>query len=318
LKNRSLVLLSGEGSTIPQAEAKALFLAYDPHSSFESPEPRVLVAVSASDPVRIASRIAFARRVGELIDDRSEIRERLRGHRVRFRGFDLRGEGAAPDPAEYLEGIDVTVDLEDPEYELTLVRGVRDYLALTLPGRMRQEWSRRRPRGRPFFHPSAIFPKLSRALFNLSRCREGDVFLDPFAGSGSIPMEAHMVGASVVAVDLAERMVRGCMGNMRHFGQEWLGIIRADSARLPVRKVGAVATDIPYGRASSTRGRPPNEMINLLLPSLASVTASGSIIVIMHPRDVPLTDAGELSVLEEHHLYVHKLLTRAISVLERR
>jgi len=318
LKNRSLVLLSGEGSTLPQAEAKALFLAYDSHSSFESPQPRILIADSASDPARIASRIAFARRVGELIDDTDEIRERLRGHRVRFRGFDLRGEGVAPDPAEYLEGSDVTIDLGNPEYELTLVRGIRDYLALTAPRSMRQGWSHRRPRGRPFFHPSAIFPKLSRALFNLSRCREGDVFLDPFAGTGSIPMEAHMVGASVVAVDLAERMVRGCMGNMRHFGQEWLGLIRADSTKLPIRKVGAIATDIPYGRASSTRGRPPIEMIDLLLPSLASVTAPGSIIVIMHPQDVPITDAGELSLLEEHHLYVHKLLTRAISVLERR
>jgi len=105
---------------------------------------------------------------------------------------------------------------------------------------------------------------------------------------------------------------------MRHFGQDWLGIIRADSAKLPVRKVDAIATDIPYGRASSTRKRPPKEMIELLLPSLALVTAPGSIVVVMHPQDVPLTDAGELSLLEEHHLYVHKLLTRAISVLERR
>jgi putative methyltransferase (TIGR01177 family) len=318
LKNRSLVLLSGEGSTIPQAEAKALFLAYDPHSSFESPEPRILIAHSVSDPVRIGSRIAFARRVGELMDERSELRDRLRGRKVRFRGFDLREEGTAPDPAEFLEGVDVTVDLDDPEFEVTLIRGVSDYLALTMPGRMRQEWSLRRPRKRPFFHPSAIFPKLSRALVNMARCREGDIFLDPFAGTGSIPMEAHIVGASVVAVDLADRMARGCLGNMRHFGQEWFGVVRADSARLPIRKVGAVATDIPYGRASSTRGRFPLEMIDLLLPTLASITAPRSLMVIMHPQGVPLTGTGEFSVLEEHHLHVHKLLTRAITVLERR
>lgn len=318
MTNRSLVLLSGEGSTVPQAEAKALFLAYDRGSSFESPEPRVLVARSASDPARVGSRIAFARRVGELIEERGELRERLRGRRVRFRGFDLRAEGRAPDPAEYLEGVDAAVDLGNPEFEVTLIRGVRDYLALTMPGVMRQGWSLRRPRKRPFFHPSAIFPKLSRALVNLTRCREGDVFLDPFAGTGSIPMEAYMVGTEVVAVDLAERMARGGLTNMRHFGQEWLGVIRADSARLPVRRVGAAATDIPYGRASSTRGRPPQEMIDLLLPVLASVTLPRSLTVVMHPQGVPLTGNGEFSVLEEHHLHVHKLLTRTITVLERR
>ena len=318
MKNRSLVLLSGEGSTIPQAEAKALFLAYDPDSSFESPEPRILIAGSAADPVRVGSRIAFARRVGELIEEGHELRERLGGRRVRFRGFDLREAGAAPDPGEYLEGANVVVDLDDPEYEVTLVRGVRDYLALTTPGRMRQGWSLRRPRKRPFFHPSAIFPKLSRALVNLTRCLEGDVFLDPFAGTGSIPTEARMVGARVVAVDLAERMARGSLANMRHFGQEWLGIIRADSARLPLRRVGAVATDIPYGRASSTRGRPPLEVLDLLFPALASVTAPRSLMVIMHPKEVPIADTGDFSVLEEHHLHVHKFLTRAITVLERR
>ena len=318
MTNRSVVLLSGEGSTLPQAEARALFLAYDRSSTFESPEPRILIADSSSDPARIGSRIAFARRVGELVDERGDLRERLRGHRVRFRGFDLRAEGAAPDPAEYLRGADVTVDLDDPEFEVTLIRGARDYIALTSPGRMRQGWSLRRPRKRPFFHPSAIFPKLSRALVNMTRCREGDVFLDPFAGTGSIPIEACLVGAEVVAVDLAARMVQGCMKNMRHFRQEWPGIIRADSAALPLRKVGAIATDVPYGMASSTRGRLPRDLVDLLLPTLASLAAPGSLMAIMHPQDIPLAGTGGLSVIEEHHLYVHKLLTRVITVLERR
>ena len=317
MKSKSLVLLSGEGSTIPQAEARALFLTYDQDSTFHSPEPRVLIAESTSDPAVVGSRIAFARRVGRLMEDRGDLRRRIQGRRVRFRGFDLREEGHPPDPADYLEG-DVTVDLDAPELEVTLVRGVRDYLALTAPGQMRQGWSLRRPRKRPFFHPSAIFPKLSRALVNLSRCREGDTFLDPFAGTGSITLEARLTGANVVAVDLAEKMTRGCLANMRHFDQEWMGIIRADSVRLPVRKVGAVATDIPYGRASSTRGRRPSEMISFLVPALASAMDLRSVMAIMHPQEVPVKGTKDFAVLEEHHLHVHKLLTRAITILERR
>ena len=312
------MLLSGEGITVPASEAKALFLSADLHSTFETPEPRVLIADSEADPLVVGARIAFARRVGYLLGSPSEAGGLLTGHRVRFRSFDLNPMKSQPDPAEYLKGIGAIIDLTDPEYELTLVRGRRDYLAVTAPSYMLQAWSRRRPRSRPFFHPSAIFPKLSRALVNMSRCRQGDVFLEPFAGTGSIAIEASLVGADVVAIDLADRMVRGASSNMRHYVQDWLGIIRADSARLPVRGVRAVATDMPYGRASSTRGRPPELMLELLLPELASAMDRGSFLVLMHPKGVGVKPTSGFVFEEEHHLQVHKLLTRTITVLRRR
>ncbi|MDG7016270.1 MAG: hypothetical protein JRM82_02735, partial [Nitrososphaerota archaeon] len=61
MTNRSLVLLSGEGTTVPLAEAQALFLAYDSTSKFRHPEDRVLIAESDADPSKVAGRIAFAR-----------------------------------------------------------------------------------------------------------------------------------------------------------------------------------------------------------------------------------------------------------------
>lgn len=315
--SRSLVLLSGEGTTIPLAEAEALFLAYDSRARFESPEPRVLIADSSADPLKVGSRIAFARRVGHLVSDKSETARLLDGHRVRFRCFDLR-QGTAPDPEEYLKGLRVTVDLRNPEYEVTLARGESDYVAVTAPGAMRQGWSKRRPRTRPFFHPSAIFPKLARALVNLSRCREGSIFLDPFSGTGSIPLEATLIGANVVAMDMAERMVKGGKQNMRHFGQQWMGTIRADSTSPPLMRVDAIATDIPYGRASSTKGRRPKDLMDSVLGQLAQVMAPHSFLVLMHPNAVPVPASRQFSLLGEHHLYVHKFLTRAITVLERR
>ncbi len=318
MKNRSLVLLSGEGTSIPTAEARALFLAYDPDSKFETSGRRLLIVDSSADPLKIGARIAFARRVGILLNDRSQAVPLLRGRRVRFRCFNLLQGRQEPDPEDYMRGIDATIDLRNPEYELTLVRADGDHLAVTAPLLMGQRWFARRPRGRPFFHPSAIFPKLSRALVNMSRCREGDTFLDPLAGTGSIPIEAALVGAEVVAMDQAERMVRGAFSNMNHFGQHWLGIIRADSTSPPLRKVDAAATDIPYGRASSTRGRTPSDILELLLPSLANIMKARSRLVLMHPQDVRVEEMPEFSVEEEHHLHVHKLLTRTITVLRRR
>jgi putative methyltransferase (TIGR01177 family) len=318
LKNRSLVLLSGEGISIPASESKALFLAADPHSTFETPEPRVILAESEADPLAVGARIAFSRRVGLLVQSRSDVGRIVTGRRIRFRCFTLSPNESEPDPAEYLRGLDATIDLVDPEYELTLVRGRRDYLAVTAPEGMMQAWSRRRPRSRPFFHPSAIFPKLSRALVNLTRCRRGDTFLEPFVGTGSIAIEASLVGADVVAVDMADAMARGALTNMKHFAQEWMGIVRADSLRLPIRGVRAVATDIPYGRASSAHGRSPEEMIELLLPELGRAMDPGSFLVLMHPQSLLVEPKPDFVVEEEHHLHVHKLLTRTITVLKRR
>ncbi len=318
MKSRSLVLLSGEGTTVPEAEARALFLAYDPGSKFDRPEPRVLLADSRADPFAVGGRIAFARRVGVEIQSPSEALPLLEGRKVRFRCFDLKPGGPPPEPGRYLKGLDALIDLDDPEFELTMVRGEREYLAVTAPMEMRQGWSGRRPRNRPFFHPSAIFPKLSRALFNLSRCREEQVFLEPFAGTGSIAMEASISKARVVAIDVSGKMTRGSLSNMKHFAQAWIGVIRADSAFLPLRGVDAVATDLPYGRASSTRGRIPADMMALLLASLAGVMKPDARAVVMHPQWVQVDGGGEFAIEEEHDLHVHKLLTRTISLLRRR
>ncbi|MDV3277209.1 MAG: hypothetical protein LYZ69_01925 [Nitrososphaerales archaeon] len=317
MKNRSLVLLSGEGTTIPAAEAKALFLTYDPSSSFQSPERRVLIAESKADPATVARRIAFARRVGVLIDDPSEVSQTVRGRRVRIRTFSLEKQKPGPEPYGLLDGLDVRVDLENPEFEFTVVQGARRYIALTAPRLMRQGWSHRRPRRRAYFHPSAIFPKLSRALVNLTRCREGKLLLDPFSGTGSIPIEAWDIGLNVVAFDQAAVMARGSLANMRLFEQSWAGVVRADAFRPPITRVDGIATDVPYGRAASTRGRKARDVIQLTMGLAVSVLGAGSLMVLMHPKLMPVEPLSGLTVEDEHYLYVHKRLTRAITILRR-
>lgn len=316
--NRSLVLLSGEGTSIPEAEARALFLTYDPGSRFESPEKRILLVESLADPFIVGSRVAFSRRVGHLIEGPLDAQKEVLGRRVRLRNFDLGGKKPGLDPRSVLEGVDATVDLENPDFEFSLVRGKKDYVVLTKPGEMSQAWSKRRPRVRTFFHPSAIFPKLARALVNLSRFREGEVFLDPFSGTGSLAIEAFEAGARVIASDQAAKMVTGSLANMRHFGQEWMGVIRADAFSQPVRQVDAIATDIPYGRASSTRGADPGDIAQKALAAMPLLLKEGSRMVVMHPQTLRIEGSAEMALEEEHYLYIHKLLTRTITVLRRR
>lgn len=316
--NRSLVLLSGEGSTIPAAEAKALFLAYDPETRFSLPEKRVMIAESKGEPWPVARRVAYARRVGLLLDDPADASRWLKGKKFRLGAFRTTASKPAVDPENVLRAIDSEVDLLNPDYELTVVDGERRYFALTIPNEMDQEWHIRRPRKRAFFHPTAIFPKLSRALVNLTRCREGQVLLDPFAGTGSVLLEADQAGMQPLASDQTSAMSRGALANMKKFDQSWLGVIRADAFSLPLTLVDAIATDAPYGRASSTRGSKPTAVVQKALETFPALLRSGSRMVLMHAKDNPIQTTSELVVEEEHHLYVHKRLTRAITVLRRK
>lgn len=331
----TLFLLSGERTSIPEAEATALARMQDDEARVERIDERLLLATGQLDPEKIAKRVAFSRRVGVYLpggklepNQLQVLRER--GYRVAI--FDLRseknekkeGEAGSADSliSEIAAAIGGRVCLENPAYEVTIVRGSREggednYFALSRPSLMRQDWSVRRPRRRAFFHPAAIFPKLSRALVNLSRVDAGQLFLDPFCGTGSLLLEAGEIGAVPVGSDIDRKMVRGAWRNMTWFHQSWLGLVRADSSSTPMRKADAIATDIPYGRASSTSGSSTARLMQALLASSSSVLRSGRRLVLMHPQSVPVESGGEFDLEEEHHLYIHRKLTRTISVLRR-
>ena len=103
-------------------------------------------------------------------------------------------------------------------------------------------------------------------------------------------------------------------------------MIRGDSTHtfLPISRLDAVSTDVPYGRASSTRGKNTGTIIREFLSTLAETLANdGSrelpkYAVIMRPSSVELeVERKSFEIEEEHHIYVHRNLTRAINVLRR-
>jgi tRNA G10 N-methylase Trm11 len=82
--------------------------------------------------------------------------------------------------------------------------------------------------------------------------------------------------------------------------------------------VDSIATDVPYGRASSTEGRDAGRVVQDALVMGRELLKSGHRMVIMHPETHPAQEGQDWSFEEEHHLYVHKRLTRSITVLRRR
>ena len=322
-------MLSRESTGIPEGEARSLVRDIDPEAKFVVPEDGLLVAETTADPGAIEARVAFSRRVGLMLPDGvldSEQLSSLRSgtYRVRVYGEGDGGEGEEAIISSIAEKVEGRVSLKDPDREVSAYVGLgggKTYFAITTPRSMRQGWVTRRPRSRAFFHPSAIFPKLSRALVNFSGAQPGETFLDPFCGTGSLLIEASIVGAEPVGVDLARKMVRGARRNSIKYGQPWLGIVRADARRLPIRQVEAVATDIPYGRASSAGGLASGDILRWLVEGAPKILPPGRKLVVMHPKSLEVgpivEEVGGLRVEQEHEIYIHRTLTRAITVLRR-
>ena len=211
------------------------------------------------------------------------------------------------------------VSLKHPDL-LFQVEKIDSGFALGVSGEGYKEfsWRERRPRARGFFLPSAIYPKLARLLVNLSHVKEGEVFVDPFCGTASLLIESSLMGMESVGIDLTRWIARGALINMRKYAYGFPGVIRADSTRpLPLVRIDGAATDVPYGRAASTRGKSTAEILEEFTESISEVLRPSRYCVIMHPSNIPLEISNSFQLEEEHLLYVHRNLTRAISVLRR-
>ena len=217
------------------------------------------------------------------------------------------------------------VSLENPDYVFQLEKIGKEFvLGLSKTGFKKFRWRQRRPRARKFFLPSAIYPKLARLLVNLSRVREGQYFLDPFCGTGSLLIESSIMGMKTMGFDLTRWIARGAKLNLKGFSLDFESIMRCDSTwpNLPLTKIDGISTDVPYGRASSTKGKDTETIIREFTTAVANLVSAGGerkwpiYCVLMHPQKVNFDyDRSVFELAEQHLLYVHRNLTRAISIL---
>ncbi|MCI4347225.1 MAG: methyltransferase domain-containing protein, partial [Thermoplasmata archaeon] len=158
------------------------------------------------------------------------------------------------------------IALENPDHRFWLepfpVGAVRFYEEL---GSVRHaSFSERRTPRLPFQRPVTLAPRLARALVNLAHVGAHDRVVDPLVGTGSLLLEAALLGARTVGIDMSATMVRGALENFAHFGLTPETLRQADAAEaaleFPPGSFDALVTDPPYGRASGTRGEPPDRL----------------------------------------------------------
>jgi tRNA (guanine10-N2)-dimethyltransferase len=178
----------------------------------------------------------------------------------------------------------------------------------------------RRPRRKPFFHPSAMQGKLARCMVNLAEPKTGELVFDPLCGTGTTLIEASLIGCRTVGLDIQRRMARGTIRNMSHFRIRVDGIVVADVRNPPVTKVDCVVTDPPYGISSTTLRRTTSQIVEELLIAVNGMINKGQRVCMASPRTLRIERIGMMlgyKHLESHFVYVHRSLTREIVVFEK-
>jgi tRNA (guanine10-N2)-dimethyltransferase len=179
----------------------------------------------------------------------------------------------------------------------------------------------RRPRRKPFFHPSAMQAKLARCMVNLAEPKTGELMLDPFCGTGSMLIEASLIGCRTAGLEVQRRMARGSLRNMKHLGTKPEGIVLGDARCLPFKKIDCVVTDPPYGISSTTLKRTTKELVEQLFAAVYDLLSKGSRVCIASPKSLHIGELGKtfgFRHVESHLVYVHRSLTREIAVFEKR
>lgn len=186
----------------------------------------------------------------------------------------------------------------------------------------RKELMERNPSRRAFFHPAALTAKMARCMVNLARARRGSLLLDPFCGTGSILIEAGLIGCRVIGFDVKRYMVEGSMRNLDLFGVRPEHMAVADARFLPLasNSVDCIVTDPPYGTAATTLGLATKDLIERFFSSAADVIKEGGMICLAAPKTLGLSEIGikhGFKHIESHYVYVHRRLTREIAVFRR-
>ena len=179
----------------------------------------------------------------------------------------------------------------------------------------------RRPRKKPFFHPSAMNAKLARCMVNLAQPKTGDTVLDPFCGTGTTVLEAALIDCKPIGADVQRRMINGAKKNLKHFGANAEALLIADARKLPLIRVDCVVTDPPYGKSATTLKATTKAIVEAVLKSASSLLGEGQRICIASPKTLHIAELGKALGyvhIESHFAYVHRTLTREVAVFQKK
>lgn len=206
------------------------------------------------------------------------------------------------------------VSLKSPDYQIVVISRYNaikypfytHLIGIRIP-QPKIDWKRRKASNRRFFHPSALEPRLCRAMVNIAQVKEGHTILDPFCGTGSILIEAQEFQIKTAGFDVIKTMCKGAKQNLIE------NIVQCDSVQMPLKPLGvdAIVTDIPYGRSTSMiKGRSRKQLLTDFVAN-ASVAVK-RMVIMCEKNDEEMLISTKTNIKSVCRLYEHKSLTRSI------
>jgi tRNA G10 N-methylase Trm11 len=179
---------------------------------------------------------------------------KLEGKKARFMGFPRGRENPQLTPVEVLkQGL-----LESRAEVLLCVGKNRTAVGKTAAVHNPFEFQKRdldKPAQRKIF---GVSPRIAKIMINLTHCISGKVFLDPFCGVGTFLMEALLVGANVVGLDINRWCVESARRNLDWVKREYslreadYTVVQGDARELTQKfreEVDCIATEPDLGPA---------------------------------------------------------------------
>jgi len=338
-------LFSGEHETLPTSELKAILEA-EGHTfkALEKLDQALRLEADLNCAEAIKHRAAFTRLCGlELFSCEAEtskivkatrsislkevLREKesfaVRVKRVKNYASKIDGMALERKLGELMlnETAKTKVNLKNPDKTfIGILTDEKFIFGVKLAEILPKPFVERRPRKKPFFHPSAMPAKLARCMVNLAKPKTGELVLDPFCGTGSMLIEAALIGCRVLGLDIQRRMARGSRKNLAYFNIKPEGVIVADARTLPMTRIDCVVTDPPYGRSATTLKRTTRQIVEEVLMAVCDMLGKERRVCMAAPKTLNVGRIGTAlgyKHLESHFVYVHRSLTREIAVFEK-
>lgn len=338
-------LFSGEHETLPVSELEAILESEDyPFKEIEKLDQTLRIEAEPICAEAVRQRAAFTRICAlELFCCKSRIKHIVRDvSHTDFKAVLNYGESFAVRVKRvkgYAANIDVMalerklgelilhdaskakVNLENPDKTfIGILTDEKFVFGIRLSEISAKPFVERRPKNKPFFHPSAMMPKIARCMVNLAKPKAGELVFDPFCGTGSMLIEAALIGCRILGLDIQKRMVKGCLKNLAYFNIKPEGIIIGDAKKPPIVKVDCMVTDPPYGRSATTLKRTTRQIIEETLEAIKDMLDKKRLICMAAPKTLNIRQIGlnlGYKHLGSHFVYFHRSLTREIAVFEK-
>jgi putative methyltransferase (TIGR01177 family) len=172
-----------------------------------------------------------------------------------------------------------------------------------------EDFNLRKSHNRKFNYPTSLNPKLAKAVINLV-CKKS--FIDPFCGAGGILLEGKIMNLDVNGSDISEKMIYAAKENLKQFN--FKAKLNVKDALKINKKYESIVTDMPFGK-NSILSKEINLLYKEFIFNSQKITDK---MVLGHNSTInikPFLKNTGWKLVKEFNFYVHKSMTRTISVL---